>query len=389
MGCAARPIRAHVKTNEQKQLSEDTSRESDGDAIMNAVMALVPPLLEAMDALGFIGRHLHPPHLAELVGSVGTPDENVRMGLQIFASTDWPERLQAFRQQIETAADAACKAFDGLRAAAADPNGVIAAYRAMRYYSRAIEALYPVSYMLPPVGLFFLEPGARQNAALAAKIESGDPTRDNVGVMHSHNEKGMRGGFSLYVPEYYDGATPMPVIMALHGGSGHGRDFLWSWIREARSRGAIVISPTSIGDTWSLMEGDVDRAHIERILAHVREHWNVDGSHMLLTGMSDGGTFSYVSGLVPGSPFTHLAPVAASFHPFLLETTSAARITGLPIYLVHGKLDWMFPIDMARVAHRTLVGAGAAVTYREIADLSHTYPRDENGRIMDWLLGTA
>jgi len=30
--------------------------------------------------------------------------------------------------------------------------------------------------------------------------------------------------------------------------------------------------------------------------------------------------------------------------------------------------------------------AGARVIYREIDDLSHTYPRDENPRIMDWLL---
>jgi phospholipase/carboxylesterase len=66
--------------------------------------------------------------------------------------------------------------------------------------------------------------------------------------------------------------------------------------------------------------------------------------------------------------------------------SSRERISQLPIYIVHGKLDWMFPIDMARVAQRALVGAGANVTYREIADLSHTYPREENGRIMDWLL---
>ena len=33
-----------------------------------------------------------------------------------------------------------------------------------------------------------------------------------------------------------------------------------------------------------------------------------------------------------------------------------------------------------------LSDAGAAVVYREIADLSHTYPRDENARILDWFL---
>ena len=39
--------------------------------------------------------------------------------------------------------------------------------------------------------------------------------------------------------------------------------------------------------------------------------WNVDPARLLLTGMSDGGTFCYVAGLERGSPFTHLAPVAA------------------------------------------------------------------------------
>ena len=64
----------------------------------------------------------------------------------------------------------------------------------------------------------------------------------------------------------------------------------------------------------------------------------------------------------------------------------ANDVRGLPIYLVHGALDWMFPIEMARTANAALSAAGAAVTFREIPDLSHTYPRDENPRILDWLL---
>ena len=39
-----------------------------------------------------------------------------------------------------------------------------------------------------------------------------------------------------------------------------------------------------------------------------------------------------------------------------------------------------------RTANAALTAAGARVVYREIDDLSHTYPRDENPRIMDWLL---
>ena len=119
----------------------------------------------------------------------------------------------------------------------------------------------------------------------------------------------------------------------------------------------------------------------------MREHWNVDSSRMLLTGMSDGGTFTYVSGLRGASPFTHLAPIAASFHPMMLDFLEEPKLEGRKIYLTHGLLDWMFNIEVPRVANAVLSQAGADVTYREIPDLSHTYPREENARILDWFLG--
>jgi phospholipase/carboxylesterase len=34
-----------------------------------------------------------------------------------------------------------------------------------------------------------------------------------------------------------------------------------------------------------------------------------------------------------------------------------------------------------------LSAAGADVTYRELADLSHCYPREMNAPILDWLRG--
>jgi phospholipase/carboxylesterase len=105
--------------------------------------------------------------------------------------------------------------------------------------------------------------------------------------------------------------------------------------------------------------------------------------------MSDGGTFAYVSGLEADSPFTHLAPIAAAFHPMLAQFADPDRLRGLPIHIAHGALDWMFPVAMADEARMVLTAAGADVTYREIADLSHTYPRELNGEILDWMDRTA
>ncbi|HEY6716975.1 MAG TPA: hypothetical protein VI232_11600 [Reyranella sp.] len=240
---------------------------------------------------------------------------------------------------------------------------------------------------LKPVSQFFLEASARIESALTDRLAAVDPARGNVGVMHLGGPPGTRGAFSLYVPEYYDAGNAYPLVVAMHGGSGNGGAFLWSWVREARTRGFIVIAPTAIGSTWSLMEPDVDRPSIDHMVEHVAAQWNIDATRKLMSGMSDGGTFTYVLGLRGACRFTHLAPIAAAFHPMLMSFADADRVRGLPIHIVHGAQDWMFPPELARSAERTLAEAGANVVYREIADLSHTYPRDENAHILDWFLG--
>ena len=43
--------------------------------------------------------------------------------------------------------------------------------------------------------------------------------------------------------------------------------------------------------------------------------------------------------------------------------------------------------SLLQLTRQTLLAAGARLVYREIEDLSHTYPRDENPKILDWLVG--
>lgn len=346
--------------------------------------SVIVQLLDTLDALECVSRHLHPPRLVEVVATLGNRDVALRAAL---ANAVWPQHLAQVRDQILLAVEPTLRACDGLRSAAESPDGLRPAYRAVRQVARAHEALYPMAATLPSVSSFFLEPVRRQDQALLRRLADGGARTDvRTGVMHVANNTSERGGFSVYVPEDYEATQAHPLVMALHGGSGHGRLFLWSWLREARSRGVIVVAPTAIGDTWSLMDPAVDSANLAHVLEQVAREWYVDRSRLLLTGMSDGGTFTLLSGLDEASPFTHLAPVAASFHPLLMTMTDPRRVIGLPMYLVHGALDWMFPVSMARAARHALTAAGATLVYREIADLSHVYPREEGGAMLDWLV---
>ena len=38
------------------------------------------------------------------------------------------------------------------------------------------------------------------------------------------------------------------------------------------------------------------------------------------------------------------------------------------------------------MAREARLGSGVRLVYREIEDLPHTYPRDENPKILDWLM---
>ncbi|MGA2056227.1 MAG: phospholipase [Bradyrhizobium sp.] len=351
------------------------------EPVIDDVLAVLPPLLQSLESLGFIARHFHPPSFDRVMKAAGQPDEDLSTARPRL--TNWPVEFSDIQRALETASDAALSAFSGLRAVHAGSGDMTLAFRALRQLPRAEEALYPLAAKFPPVSSFFLNPECCEDDDLLARLAA--PANENTGIIHDHNEPKSRGGFSLYVPEYYTPDRAWPLVMALHGGSGNGRGFLWRWLRDARSLGAILVAPTALGATWALMGEDADTANLARILDSVCSRWNIDPKKLLLTGMSDGSTFSYVTGLEAGSPFTHLAPVAATFHPLMAQMADADRLRGLPIHIVHGALDWMFPVQTARLSRDALTAAGANVTYREIDNLSHCYPREMNAQILQWL----
>ena len=354
---------------------------------VDAIARLVPATLKALHALEFAARHLSPATLLQLIQAMDGRDDDLGPALAASRALEWPGRLAPVRDCLEPAAEAAAEGIAGLRAARDEPQPIVAAYRALRGYAKAAVSLYPLAPVLRPVSHFFLEQSARGDPALNERLAGADPDREHVGVIHVGGPPGTRGACSLYVPEYYGPANPMPLVVALHGGSGNGGAFLWSWVREARTRGFVVLAPTAIGATWSLMDAEIDGPNIADMVEQVGSQWPIDRARTLLTGMSDGGTFTYVLGLRGDCRFTHLAPVAAAFHPMLIGFANAGRMRGLPIHIVHGAQDWMFSAQLARTAEQVLSEAGADVVYREVADLSHTYPRDENGHILDWFLG--
>ncbi len=324
-------------------------------------------IVDVLRALERAFRFVHPPRIPEL-------------------------RLEVAAPLARLEAEPAIAPYDGAAALAAraahlfaDPpppeQAIPRLLASMSGLARAQAELYPMRRESDAVGRYFALPEWHERLA---ELDPPTPDGVRVGVFESGAANDAGRGFGFYVPERYTPERDWPLIVALHGGGGNGRDFLWTWLREARSRGYLLLAPSSHGSTWSFLGADVDAPRLASLIAWLGERWNIDARRILLTGLSDGGTYTLFGGLAPDAPYAALAPGSGVLHPANFSNGNLERARGVPVYLMHGALDWMFPVALARAARTVLERAGAALVYREIDDLSHAWPREENARILDW-----
>ena len=245
--------------------------------------------------------------------------------------------------------------------------------------------LYNQRAHLPTLSQYWLLPeAASQRDALETRA---DAVAVPVGMLHQQQTQ-EHAEYSLYVPEYYRPDKDWPLIVCLHGGYGRGDDYIWTWLRPAKSKGYLLLSPKSLGPTWSVLQPPVDSRSIRAMFDSVCETYRVDRARVYLSGLSDGGTYTYLLGLDQAELFAGLAPIAGELSPATDGMLRQKQGIDVPIHVIHGVHDFIFPVEAVRSSNELLEHIGYKVKYTELPDWSHalTYTINET-LVLPWFEG--
>ena len=269
-----------------------------------------------------------------------------------------------------------------------DENGYsLAGLDMRRALHRGLSLLYGIRADTPTLQEYWLLP---DEMAERGALETPSPDAGAaVGVIHRRLTS-PRADYSLYVPENYTPSREWPLIICLHGAYGRGDHFLWLWLRPAKSRGYMLLAPKSLDVTWSILQPERDTRSVEAMLDEVCGEYAVDRNRVYLSGLSDGGTFTYLLGLGRPELFAGIAPVAGDFTGMMDDILRRKQGVDLPICIVHGVHDHIFPVDQIRKGHALLQRLGYNAQYEELPDWGHSYCSGVNERVvMPWFEGLS
>ena len=249
-------------------------------------------------------------------------------------------------------------------------------------YCQGLYLLYEARAHLPGLQPYWLLSEALPAlASLEAKASGVDAP-----LGFSHKERtNTHGEYSLYVPENYSPQQTWPLIVCLHGGYGRGDEYIWTWLRPAKSKGYLLLSPKSIGPTWSVLNPPLDVRSIRAMLDDVCATYAVDRKRVYLSGLSDGGMFAYLLGLSCADWFAGVAPVAGEMNPMTDPLLRQKQGKDVPLFIVHGAKDFIFDVRSVRATCELLEKIGYNVTYTELPEWGHAYTYSINEQlVMPW-----
>jgi polyhydroxybutyrate depolymerase len=118
-----------------------------------------------------------------------------------------------------------------------------------------------------------------------------------------------------HIPDKYDGKTPMPVVLDLHGGSYDGP----RWVNASGfktlgdTEGFITLFPSGTDDSWlATEENSADGQFLKDLIAEIGKQGCIDKKRIYSTGCSMGGAMSFWMGCFASDLIAAIAPMCGT-----------------------------------------------------------------------------
>lgn len=194
-------------------------------------------------------------------------------------------------------------------------------------------------------------------------------------VRHSHAIGGTELQYTLEVPETYTPSTRYQVRVQLHGGVGRPNALPRNGIGQLAGAEQIYILPTA----WSGAEWWTARQveNIRWIVDSVKRTYNVDENHVVVSGVSDGGTGAYYLAMREPTLFASFLPlngaVAVLRNPSLRGAGELfpQNFANKPFFIVNGGRDPLYPTALVEPYIEQMAKGGVEVKYLPQPDAGH------------------
>lgn len=204
----------------------------------------------------------------------------------------------------------------------------------------------------------------------------------------------------LKLPEDYDGTSPIPLVLGIHGLGDSPERFvgLWEVVGDYRCIFAVPQAPTPylvgdrIGYTWYIGDDEESwkasaiqsRDYVLTLLDLLESEYNV--SEVYLFGYSQGGGMTYMAGLHAPQRFTALAPFSGWLDLWVLTEEEIEAASSVPVRIVHGQQDRMVEYSEALFADSLLSASGYDVELTTFQG-QHMFDREALAAFLDEFIG--
>jgi polyhydroxybutyrate depolymerase len=187
---------------------------------------------------------------------------------------------------------------------------------------------------------------------------------------------GVTRSYVLHVPPSLDRATPVPLLIELHGGGGSGEtiDATTGFYAIADREGFVVAAPSATGTNWNdgrvfMQEetsGADDVGYLSAMIDRIETQVAIDPGRVYVVGLSNGAIMTGRLACQLPERFAAVAQVAGTAAVVVAAACRPGR--ALPMLEMHGTADSVVPYKGGTVAPQ-LGGRGQVVGVDDWASL--------------------